>query len=216
MRGYYLTNKHWALEAIKLRRVKLSLFNEMNDPFELLGMELRTKKDRDEFHQLKEEMNQTIGVLCFSRSWNNPVLWSHYGDRHRGLCLGFDLLDDWIFDVSYEGERLKEEIESELLERDHETLGHKLLITKYEHWRYEDEVRMVLNLNDSVHEKGMYFLPFCNALYLREVIIGARRDLSPKDVRKVISSQDNNVRLTQGRLAFRSYRIVKNQAVKSG
>jgi len=214
MRAYYLTSEHWALEAIKTRRLKLSLFNEMNDPFELLGMELETRKDRDEFYQLKEEMNQTIGVLCFSRSWSNPVLWSHYADRHRGMCLGFDLLDDWTFEISYQGERLKEEIESELPEEDHEALGHKLLTTKYEHWRYEDEVRMVLKLEDVVHEGGQYFLPFCNALRLRNVIVGARCDLALKDLRKIVSAQGKNIGLIKSRLAFRSFKVVKNQAVK--
>ena len=214
MRGYYLTSEKWALEAIKSRRVKLSLFNEMNDPFELLGMELKTKRDRAEFYQVKKEMNETIGVICFSRSWNNPVLWSHYGDRHKGLCLGFDLLDEWTYEVGYQGERLSQKLENELSKNNHKTLGRKLLTTKYDHWRYEDEVRMILNLDDMVHKRGLYFLPFCNALRLREVIIGVRCDISRKDLKKAVSSEDKSVRLIKSRLAFRSYKIVRNKAVK--
>ena len=209
MRAYYLTRQDWGLEAIKLRRVKLSLFDEMNDPFELLGVELKTKEDRAEFYQLKEEMNQTIGALCFSRNWNNPVLWSHYGDRHRGLCLGFDLLDEWAFEVSYQGERLKGEVESELPKKDHETFGHKLLLTKYEHWRYEDEVRMILELKNVVHENNMYFLPFSNALRLSEVIVGPRCALALENLRRIVSPLDVSVRLTKSRLAFDSYKVVR-------
>jgi hypothetical protein len=148
MRAYYLTCERWALEAIKRRRLKLSLLNEMNDPFELLGRELKTRNDRAEFLQGKEEMNETIGVLCFSQSWDNPVLWSHYADKHRGICLGFDVLDDWVLEISYQGKRLQEEVEGELPVQDHKTLGQKLLTTKYEHWRYENEVRMILKLED--------------------------------------------------------------------
>ena len=55
----------------------------MNDPFELLSVDLSEPDDRTTFDGLKADLNQTIGVLCFSRGWSNPVLWSHYGDRHR-------------------------------------------------------------------------------------------------------------------------------------
>ncbi len=24
-------------------------------------------------------------------AWSNPVIWAHYGDKHRGLCLGFEV-----------------------------------------------------------------------------------------------------------------------------
>ena len=211
MRAYYLTSEQWGLEAIKLRRLKLSLFNEMNDPFELLGVELRTKKDRTEFHQLKEDMNQSIGALCFSRNWDNPVLWSHYGDRHRGLCLGFDLLD-WTFPIRYQGKRLTEEIEKKLSGKNHETMGNRILTTKYRHWRYEDEVRMIVQLVHAVHENNMYFLPFCKALRLREVIVGPRCDLGLQDLRRLVSPQDQGVRLTKSRLAFRAYKVIKNRA----
>jgi hypothetical protein len=29
------------------------------------------------------------GVCCFSRTYSSPVLWSHYGDNHQGLCIGY-------------------------------------------------------------------------------------------------------------------------------
>lgn len=31
------------------------------------------------------------GVCCFSTSYSNPLLWSHYGDQHKGLCIGYKL-----------------------------------------------------------------------------------------------------------------------------
>lgn len=214
MRAYYLTSERWALEAIKLRRLKLSLFNDMNDPFELLGMELKTPKDRSDFYSLKEDMNRTIGALCFSRNWNDPVLWSHYGDRHRGICLGFDIPDDWAFEINYQAERLKEDLESELPDRDYESLGHKLLTTKFERWHYEDEVRMILKLEDALYEDGRYFLPFCSALRLREIVIGPRNSLEQKNINKIVSDEDNGVSFTKSRLAFNSYKVVKKLTPK--
>ena len=26
------------------------------------------------------------GMLCFSKGWHNPVQWSHYTDKHKGIC----------------------------------------------------------------------------------------------------------------------------------
>ena len=35
----------------------------------------------------------TRAILCFSRNWDNLLLWSHYGDSHTGVCLGFDIAE---------------------------------------------------------------------------------------------------------------------------
>src|SRR5688500_9150997 len=107
MRAYHLTSRHWALEAIKHRRLKIALFNDMNDPFELLGAEIRTARDKAELRQLREETNAMIGALCFSRRCDNPVLWSHYADKHHGICLGFDIREDSAHEIAYRGERLQ-------------------------------------------------------------------------------------------------------------
>lgn len=29
------------------------------------------------------------GVCCFSTTYSSPLLWSHYGEQHRGLCVGY-------------------------------------------------------------------------------------------------------------------------------
>lgn len=31
------------------------------------------------------------GICCFTSNKYNPLLWSHYGDQHRGFCAGYDL-----------------------------------------------------------------------------------------------------------------------------
>lgn len=208
MRVYHLMHGKWAIEALKTRRIKVSLIEDMNDPFELLGVSLTNKEDRIVFRKLRSELNTTIGVLCFSRSWENPVLWSHYGDRHRGLCLGFDVLDDWVKTVSYQVDRLKPELEQTLGTTDVESFGLKLLTTKFEHWRYEDEIRIILNLKDMVHEPPHYFLPFCNALQLKEIIAGSRCELSQTNLSNTFQQAFGDLSITQARLAFQSFKVV--------
>jgi hypothetical protein len=40
MRLYYFLDKTYGLEDISKRRLKISLLNDLNDPFELFGMQL--------------------------------------------------------------------------------------------------------------------------------------------------------------------------------
>lgn len=212
MRAYHLTSERWALESLAKRRLKLALFDDMNDPFELLGAELSSQMDREVFQDLKDEMNRTIGLLCFSKSWSNPVLWSHYADKHRGLCLGFDIPDDWALDVNYTGARLQAELEQLLPSERGKSFGHKLLSTKFSHWRYEKEVRIIVKLEHAHLEDGLYFLPYGNALRLREVIIGPRSELNPKQLSIRIKNCMYDVEVSRARLAFKSFKVVKNRA----
>lgn len=212
MRAYHLMSEKWACESLRKKRLKLALFDDMNDPFELLGVELKSPQDRADFHALKQEMTQTVGVLCFSKTWNNPVLWSHYADKHRGLCFGFDIPDEWAVEVSYTGARLKAELEHSLPSEMKYSFGHKLLTTKFNHWRYEKEVRTIIRLEDSHSEGGLYFLPYCNALRLREIIIGPRNTLTTADIAEMVESCPYDVEIIHGRLAFRSFKVVRNRS----
>ena len=80
----------------------------MNDPFEFTGADLSNLEFREAMGGLKDYLNEKWGLLCFSKSWDNPVQWTHYTDKHKGLCLGFDVPHpDWLLaEVNYEDERL--------------------------------------------------------------------------------------------------------------
>src|SRR5438552_5198124 len=91
MRVYQFIPTGYAIEALVRRRIRVSRVDDLNDPFELLGRDLPTKDDRLAFNRFKRRVNQRFGVLCFSKNWKNPLLWSHYAEKHKGLCLGFDI-----------------------------------------------------------------------------------------------------------------------------
>lgn len=38
-----------------------------------------------------EHMKKQIGICCFSALFDHPLMWSHYADKHKGVCLGFHL-----------------------------------------------------------------------------------------------------------------------------
>jgi hypothetical protein len=93
MRVFHFLPEDFALQDIEQRRVKVATFKDLNDPFELFSVNLADPILRAAFQEAKEQFAQHSGLVCFSRDWRNPVLWSHYAGRHTGFCLGFDIRD---------------------------------------------------------------------------------------------------------------------------
>lgn len=40
------------------------------------------------------DTNENLGILCLTDSNQNELMWAHYADCHRGVCLEFDLCID--------------------------------------------------------------------------------------------------------------------------
>jgi len=194
---------------MKHRRLKVALLEDMNDPFELLGIEHKTPGECAFFQRgLKPEMNRTIGLLCFSLKWNSPVLWSHYADKHRGLCLGFDIPDQWAKKVMYVEQRLKAEIENSNFSDDTNSAGYKLITTKYRDWEYENEIRLIIPLESARYEDPNYFASYCKAFMLREIVVGVRSKITNQDLLASLSPEDADVSIIRSRLAPDSFQII--------
>ena len=159
MRVYKFLSADFALQDLAKRRLKISEFTDMNDPYELSGVELA---DPDVQRVLIPYL-QTVGVLCFSRNWNNPLLWSHYGDKHKGMGLGFDV-NTSVVEVQepfyVENRQVLGDVRASFQNyfagrpQEAEEAIRKILLTKFQAWNYEDEVRVFLRLNN---QDGDYY-----------------------------------------------------------
>ncbi len=107
MRVYHFINQTFGLEDIKESRLKIARISELNDPFEFAAVDLSDTDFRRDWESMKQSMSGDYGILCFSGNWNNPVLWAHYADRHKGLCLGFDIPDELLKQVEYTDKRVR-------------------------------------------------------------------------------------------------------------
>jgi hypothetical protein len=91
------------------------------------------------------------GVCCFSASFSNPLLWSHYGDQHRGVCIGYGLdrrPKPGMQQVLYGGTRTVKSslIAQAILKKDNQAIGaldRDVLLRKAPEWRYEKEWRLL-------------------------------------------------------------------------
>jgi len=212
MRVYYLTTAQHALSNIALRRIKISRFSDLNDPFELLAVDLSDKKHRAAFRETKEEVNENNGLICFSKAWSNPLLWGHYSEKHTGICLGFDVPDQFLKPVIYSEHPMKIKIDSKTgLPIFNERNMSRLLRTKFADWKYEEEMRLFVELDHETIESGCYFSSFTDDLVLREIILGPRCEIPIAGVRNLVANFSNKVRVLKSRIAFSSFRVVEHK-----
>lgn len=115
------------------------------------------------------------GICCFSTTYTSPLLWSHYGDQHRGLCIGFGLdrsPKPQPHRVVYGGSR---SVTTSLLARAlvhedqmaKEELDRNVLLHKARGWGYEKEWRLIGDQGDQD-----------SPLLLKEVTFGLRCPMS--------------------------------------
>lgn len=207
MRVYHFLDRNYGMEDIRRRRLKIATLNDLNDPFEMLGMTLRDPALRQAFRATKAQMAERAGLLCFSRRWRNPVQWSHYAERHQGLCLGFDIQDGAAATVTYSRKRLP--VDRALLESpDAEAFIRTVVSTKFSHWRYESEIRLFVSLEDRDAETGLWFREFDADLALKEVIVGAACDVKRCELADALGDLNSSVKQRKARLSFQRFAVV--------
>lgn len=158
MELFNLTAAEHAISNLVRHRIKISRIDDLNDPFELLAINVRDKKLREAAKMIRDQIAATRGVICFSKRWSNPVLWSHYADKHRGIALGFEVAGQFLMPVRYEKSLKKVKIDQILSKADaDEEFSNVLLATKFEDWHYEDECRVWVDLTRHEPENGLYF-----------------------------------------------------------
>lgn len=171
-RVYKFLSAEHAIEDLQRRSLKIALIDGLNDPFDLASIDITDDRIRDALDAVITDIRPRMGLLCFSRNWDNLLMWSHYAASHTGVCLGFDIPADknYDLDVHYQPNLLKirrrEDVNLDLVTR--------LLHTKHESWSYEQEVRSFVRLNDPPDEDGRRWKDFGDNLQLRQVIIGAQ------------------------------------------
>jgi len=202
-RAYHFVSFHHGLDNLRQKHLKISLLDDLNDPFELWAITQPDQRLRQAFRATKETMARQYGLLCFSLDWHNPLLWSHYADRHRGLALGFDVDEQILRRVVYRKTR-------PALKAIDMQVANWLLFTKYEDWNYEQEARVFTSLKDRDRATGLYFADFGEQLTLREVIVGPLCSATAPQLLEAAGSIED-VEFRKARLAFNSFRVVSDQ-----
>lgn len=219
MRLYYMTKLETAEKHILPEwRMKLSTFDKVNDPFELLCADQGDKLQKQILKVLREHWTKRLGFISFSAHWRSPLMWAHYAESHAGVCLGIDVTEeDKIRKMVYEPERLKGLFEASKPNAgaDEESLL-KVLTTKYKQWEYEDEWRIFANLDDRDPRTGMYYVDFGPTMFLREIIVGARCAKPVGELAKLVRASGKALKpvsIFKARPAFKTFTMVSQKRV---
>lgn len=189
-----------AIKDMEQHELKVTLIRELNDIFDcgpilvLSGANPRVVNlsSTDERSEPDLPIPDVSGLLCFSKNYSSPLLWGHYADGAKGIALGFDpdhFKSKTDIHVDYKEDRPV--VEVRVGNDDTVSIMQKLLShyfgTKALEWKYEDEVRYLLELEDCVPRTKMYFAEFPSRA-LREVIVGPRSSLRPSYLQHLLTA----------------------------
>ena len=212
-RIYYFCPPTHAVENLANRHLKVSRFSGCNDAYELAAFDLRDPKLRKRHRAWLDYADKNFGLICFCQNWTSPVLWGHYAQSHTGLCYGFDVTSENFVDVRYEKERIFPEINTEtFFERIGPDQMVDLFATKFDHWSYEEETRLLISFSEPVRQDKLIFHPFSEELKLKQVIIGPRSKITVDSINRAVAGLD--VQVFQSRLAFKTYEITRQKNKK--
>ncbi len=102
--------------------------------------------------EIEREMRKGYdrGVLCLSSNFDSPLMWSHYADQHRGVCIEYDvsmLNPQELHKISYGASRevLASQLWNFIFENSKsagKSIDKACLLSKAREWKYEREWRI--------------------------------------------------------------------------
>jgi hypothetical protein len=194
-----------ALKTIEERRFRISRLRDLNDPFEWrFGYKGIKPEVEPKFSawldSIIEKQNKLFGLICFSDTAKEPVLWSHYADKHHGVALEVDYLNnpEHLIQMHYTSERLVIDAEKisefqsdESYRKDYMLpMLLKMIRQKSPGWASEREYRVhfdLLNEIDLQTSGGFYFKRIPDSFLMR-VILGWKCPLEEEYVTKALKA----------------------------
>ena len=150
---------------------------------------------RSTFVEIIEKLRSQSLIGSLTTENNNILMWSHYGDKHEGICVEYEFNEDKdLLDVSYTDDINNFDLYtvlqyiipakyfgvSETKEMDSRCVNACYLpfLKKLKCWSYEKEVRMIFNLNNTSkleQENGIWFYP---SVKVKSIYLGCKMNNS--------------------------------------
>ena len=187
----YMPINQNSLRGLANHSLWFSFLSSFNDPFEgqvvmdedainraLKAYDFYSEKNnqlmRKSLEHITKSLKKSSTVCCFSNTADDILLWSHYSDCHRGMCLKFDLKKD----LDFFSPLMKVKYDSELEPaQDSNSILNHCFLRKYDAWQYEKEFRIVKKQKAGAYEY--------KSDALSEVIFGCR---TSKDDQRIVFS----------------------------
>ncbi len=145
-------------EYLKICEAKGIPFNQTEEE--------QIRKVQNRWSQIVEEANQNLRICSFSLIKDSLLLWSHYSDEHRGICIEYDFEDENILRAFIQPVIYKDKVHKIGLMEEYTTsqiIGASLV--KSLDWKYEQEWRLTIFKQDASSSQKIPS-PIPKAIYL--------------------------------------------------
>lgn len=198
--------------------------NGLNDPYEIRFVTVNPDDNsilnpavydgpERQFEEWYKQYFGNIGILSLSAQNDNMIMFSHYANKHKGICLQFDTTKDEIFTnaspVNYRNSipyiNYKDYWDF-VSNRDKDYSKFDVIFfTKHKDWIYEEEWRILHQLEANKKE---YLYKF-NSEALTGIIFGLDTEHDVKEeIRNLISSKRHEIKLFEAKLKKDSYGLI--------
>lgn len=204
-------------------QIYFSKKNKLNDPYELrfIVIEPENNSIMESAVGLKsgrqidfwyEEHFENMGIFSLSAKNNSMLLYSHYGNKHEGICLEYDTSKDEIFlqafPVNYRNSipsiYYPEYFKYIYNENKEFSTINQLYSTKSQDWVYEEEWRIIHPVN-SIQDGYKYQI---KSEALTGIIFGLNtKDEDKNEIIKIINNKKHTIKLYQAKLHKERYSL---------
>lgn len=161
----YSPANEWNICNLSQQTLHLSPVGTLNDMFEGIAPSQQQQISAKDW----DELGKLVSIKCFSENWNNLLMWAHYADGGRGMCVEYDLallngnepvlqhlfpvhysshryIKDGLTDIHAEIQTIKNAIATGSELDDSAWLKDMMAfyLTKSSEWAYEQEWRIVV------------------------------------------------------------------------
>lgn len=200
---YKYVSLNRAVDILDNHRLYLSDGKNFNDPFEITVTDKKNCKVRH---------IEGLHILSLTNSFRNKLIWSHYTDSHKGVCLTVQVPNHLVYPICYSTERIYEDsdinniissstkITKKSVDKDFSPLSKnkKMAYIKDKKWLYEKEYRIVFDKEDEsglIHQDGKWFM----SVKITNIYLGVNFHKNKTEIKKEImeACNRNKIKIAQ-------------------
>lgn len=167
-------------------------------------------------------MENQFGILCLSKSFNNPLMWGHYASDHKGIMFEFDFstisknttLYSSIREVSYQSDYPEMSYETllglnkSIFPEQSKEFMRILSFTKHDAWKYEQEYRSVAS-NNILDEYNLAAIP---KECFKSITIGCTADEGSVElVANLAKKEMPDTKIYHNSLDSKNYKLIRTE-----
>lgn len=141
------------MEAIEEGYLFCAAYRTLNDPMEGLFSSSKLLRESDDYRTIRASIRDNksqIGMCSFSEVHDHELMWAHYADQFRGICIAYHfskLRDGLAGDITFARMFYNETVPTiRLTDEEPDEIAKMVLSYKNHRWLYEREWRMFASL----------------------------------------------------------------------